>query len=121
MQICIFADFIDFDEKKVSTVAADSAMFKSMKELQNVNRKSANSMSLFILNFHNKFSDVTHDSKRIARFNRNVMPILLGWWLKLKLLISSIACSCDFFDAQINSHLKESISQKFSETKAGRK
>lgn len=36
MQICIFADFIDFDEKKVSTadsaVAHEMKMFKSMKK-----------------------------------------------------------------------------------------
>lgn len=89
------------------------------KELQNVNRKFDE--LIYILNFHNKFSDVTHDSKRIGRFNRNFMPIYVGVAEAKKLLISRIACSCDFFDAQINSHLKESISQKFSETKAGRK
>lgn len=68
MQICIFADFIDFDERKVSTadsaVAHELKMFKSMKkrELQNVNRKSAKFDELiYILNFNNKFSDVTHD------------------------------------------------------------
>ena len=32
MQIWIFADFIDFDEKKVSTVAADSAVAHEMEK-----------------------------------------------------------------------------------------
>lgn len=51
-------------------------------------------------------SEQNVNSERIGRFNRNFMPIhwILGW---LKLLISRIACSCDFFDAQINSFERE--------------